>query len=154
MTLQRRPHRLSLDAEFGVYSTQVERLWEQMVGSRSGHPRFAPPVVQPPVDVYYTPDEVVAILEIPGMRGQEVHLEVEPDRLTIRGEKWGRHCPDEHVYSQIETVCGGFERIIQLPAAVDPEGTKLSYDDGYIEIHMPRAARQPGQRLVITVRQS
>jgi HSP20 family protein len=152
MTSQRRP--ISLEGEFRLLSTRVEHMWDQLTGGHGRHPHFGPSLLEPPVDVYSTPEAVMVIIEAPGMRGQEVRLEIEPDRLTIQGEKRGRHCPEEHVYSQLEIVCGRFERTVQLPAMVDPEGAQLSYDDGYIEVRLPRAARQPGQRLRITVRQS
>ena len=87
------------------------------------------------------------------MRDQEIHLEIDGTRLTIMGEKQGRSCAKDGLYSQLEIACGPFSRTIDLPCEVNPEGVQLTYDDGYVEIRLPRIQRTLDRRVRITLRQ-
>lgn len=154
MATQRQLGQHRPESDFTHITAHVERMWAQLVRGNLNQSRFNPTVIEPPVDVYQTESEVVVVVEIPGVRGQEVELEVDGDRLTVRGEKSGRACPTEHSYSQLEIACGQFERSVRLPAEVDPQGTTLSYEDGFIEIRMPRTTRRQERLIKITLRQS
>jgi HSP20 family protein len=145
------PH-ISVAEEFDEFTLRVERLWTQLKLGRIQQPQYSPRFVRPAVDVYQTNDAVVVLVEAPGMRGRDLRLELEADELTISGEKPGKSCTEEGVFSQLEIARGPFSRTIHLPSAVDPEAIALSYDDGYIEIRMPRVAQRVERHVQITLR--
>ena len=145
--------RRSLDAEFGRLATHADRVRGQLAVGRPNAPQFSPSALEPPIDVYQTREAVVILVEAPGMRDQEILLQVEPDRLTIQGHKRNLRGSHEHVYSQMEIACGPFQRKVELPVEVDPEGAAVRYNDGYIEIRLPRVARRLERRIRIIVRQ-
>ncbi|MGI8551249.1 MAG: Hsp20/alpha crystallin family protein [Dehalococcoidia bacterium] len=153
MPTERRLAHRGYSSETDHLAAHIERMWGQLRRGYPDQPQFSLPVLKPPVDIYQTADSVVVIVEIPGIRDQEVWLEVETDRLRIHGEKRNRHCSGEHLYSQMEITCGQFERSLDLPSPIDPQRTSLRYDDGYIEIRLPRVQRQTEQHLRIVVRQ-
>jgi HSP20 family protein len=132
----------------------VERLWSQVLRGRPQQPQYSPAALKPAVDVYQTRDSVVVVIEAPGMRDQELRLAFEPGRLTISGEKRSRSCTAEGVFHQVEIACGLFTRTVELPVPVDPDGIQLSYEDGYIEIRLPKVAGRNERRVRITLRQS
>jgi HSP20 family protein len=139
--------------ESGEFTVRVERLWTQLRLGRIQQPQYSPRFVRPAIDIYQTDDSVVVVVEAPGMRNQDLRLELEAGRLTISGEKPGKTCGENGVFDQLEITRGSFSRTVQLPAEVDPDGVKLSYDDGYIEIRLPRVARHLERRVRITLRQ-
>lgn len=142
-----------LDSGFGQFSDYADQLWGQFLGGNPRQPAFRPSAFQPPVDVCQTPDSVIVLIEVPGMRGQEVRLELGVNRLTIGGKRSHRRCSDAPVYSQMEIACGQFERTVLLPSEVDPERAEVRYDDGYIEIRLPRLAHRIEQHFrVIALR--
>lgn len=143
--------RTQLRSEFDHLTAHIERMWGQLLGGRPYHPQFSPPLLAPAVDVYETDQEVVVIVETPGMRDQDVLLEVDSDTLTIRGEKRrpGEDC--SHTYYQMEITSGPFQRSLRLPSEVDPQGANLRYDDGYIQIRLPRVSRRLERRVRINV---
>ena len=143
----------SLDAEFNRLATYADQVWGQLAVGRPNVPQFSPSVLEPPIDVYQTESEVVVVVEAPGMRDQEVSLEVEAGRLTIYGHKRNLHSSHKHLYSQMEIACGPFQRTVDLPVEVDPEGAVVRYNDGYIEIRLPRVVRRIERRIRIIVRQ-
>jgi HSP20 family protein len=155
MVSQRRSNDRSLDlqGDFDYLTAHVEHLWRQLLQGDPNQPQYSPAVLKPPVDVFQTPDGVVVIVEIPGVRDQELHLDVEPNRIIIRGEKRNRQCADAHGYSRMEITCGSFARVVDLPVEIDPDGTSVSYDDGYVEIRLPRMQRRLERRVHIRVQQ-
>jgi HSP20 family molecular chaperone IbpA len=145
--------RFAVREDFDEFAVHVERLWSQLRRGSLQQPHYNPSFVRPAIDVYQTGDRVVVVIEAPGMRNRQLHLELEGNRLTISGEKQGRSCAKDGLYSQLEIACGPFSRTIELPCEVDAENISLDYDDGYIEIRLPRIQRPLERRVRITLRQ-
>ena len=145
--------RLQAGGDFDDLTAHVESLWSQLLRGRPQQPQYSPTAVRPAVDVYQTADAVVVVVEAPGMRDQEIRLELEAGRLTIRGEKRNRYSNAAHLYNQMEIACGPFSRTVDLPSEVDAERVTLHYADGYVEIRLPRVPRRTERRVRITLRQ-
>lgn len=145
--------RRRLSSDFDHMAEHLEQMWEHMLGGGPGNPRFAPPIIEPPTDVYQTQDEIVVLIEIAGMRDQEVEIQLDGRRMIIRGVKLDRrvHSPGR-VYNAMEIHYGPFERVVLLPADVDQEQVAVQYDDGLLQITLPKRARQLQRRVRITVR--
>ena len=140
-------------SEFDQLQQQFDRLWDRLAGSRPGHPHFRQQLWEPPTDIYQTSDTVVVVLEVGGMRGQDVELSISDDRLTIRGERRDPHQGSDRVYAQMEMPCGPFERTVTLPAGVDGERAEVRYEDGLLEIALPKRQLVAPRRLRVTVRE-
>ena len=140
-----------LSSEFDYLRQQVDEMWDRLKGGQSGRPRYCPPILEPPVDVYETAEHVVIIAEIPGIGEEEVEMEVHGDHLHFRGQKNDHHAAPGHRHSQIEICYGSFERALKVPAEVDPEGAEVSYDDGFLKIVLPKSQQQKRQ-VKVTVR--
>jgi HSP20 family protein len=147
-------------SEFEHLHEHIERMWERLAGGHPGQPRFQPPVIEPPADVYETADAVVVVIEIPGVRGQDVELSFAEGRMMVRGEKRDLHHHEqlqhhrERIYSQMEIARGVFERVVPLPAPVDTEQVAVDYDDGLLRIVMPKRQAVSARRIKVTVRES
>lgn len=93
----------------------------------------------PLVDMYETKDDLVLRVDLPGIREKDVSVSITGDWLTIRGE---RRVEDEQQGQQdlhVERVYGKFERLVQLPVAVQADKVKATYRDGVLEITLPKA---------------
>lgn len=148
--------RSRLSSEFEHVAEHLEQMWDQLVSrghGLPGGPRFVPAVIEPPTDVYQTDGEIVVLMEVAGMRDQEVEIQLDGRRMTVRGEKRDRrsHHPGR-VYNTVEIHYGPFQRAILLPADVDTESVTVQYDDGLLQITLPKRAVQPERRVRITVR--
>jgi HSP20 family protein len=142
---------ISVAEEFDEFTLRVERLWTQLKMGRIQQPQYSPRFFRPAVDVYQTGDAVVVIVEAPGMRGRDLRIELNADQLTISGERPGKSCKEGGVFSQLEIARGPFSRSVRLPATVDPDAISLSYEDGYIEIRLPRVEQRLERRVQITL---
>ena len=138
-------------SEFDHLHEHIEKMWDRLTGGHPGQPRFGPPIIEPPADVYETEDSVVVVIEISGMRGQDVELNIADSRLTVRGERRESHLHPQRVYTQVEIGCGPFERAIALPSPVEGDRAAVRYEDGLLEITLPK--RQPAaiRKIKVTV---
>lgn len=80
---------------------------------------------------------VVAVAEVPGMDADRLELSVEPERLTIRGE---REAEDRSSgsYHRRERGWGKFARSVRLPADLDPAQAAATARNGLLTVHIPR----------------
>ena len=138
-------------SEFEGIRRRMERTWQQMLGP-PGSPRFCLPVIEPPADIYETAESVVVIVEIAGINDQDVEISIEGNSLTIRGQREDRQRHPSRLYSQMEICCGPFQRILGLPAEVDADKATATYDDGFLEIVLPKVKRQVNRHVRITIR--
>lgn len=148
--------RRRLSSDLDRVAEPLERMWGQLVNRGPGEPhspRYAPPVIEPPTDVYETEGEIVALMEIAGMRSQDVEIQLDGRRMTVRGIKRDRRTYQSSCsYSVVEIPYGPFVRTLLLPAEVDPEQVSVQYDDGMLEIRLPKRARETQRRVRITFR--
>ena len=115
--------------------TEVNRLFENFLerpASATGR------VWVPPVDMYATKDELVLTLELPGISEKDVSVSITGDLLTVKGERRFEQQMKEQDLLHVERTYGKFERVIQLPMAVQADHVKATYRDGVLEIKLPK----------------
>ncbi|MES2493408.1 MAG: Hsp20/alpha crystallin family protein [Pseudomonadota bacterium] len=100
----------------------------------------------PALEVHQTDDLVEITAELPGVREEDIDLQVEDGVLTLSGEKRSHRTDQEHGYS--ERSYGRFERTISLPANIDEDACRAEFRDGVLRIALPRAAeKQRGRKI-------
>ncbi len=146
----------SLFPEFQRLQAYMDEMWARLTGGQLGGPRYCPPVIEPPVDIYETSEDVVVLAEVAGISDEEVEVLVQGDRLTFRGEKNDRHADPNHRHSQMEICYGLFQRDLVLPAEVDASGVEVSYADGFLKFVLPKRLQQTSRqvRVVVPVRKA
>lgn len=103
----------------------------------------------PPVDFVEADGEYVLSVELPGMKKDDVAVEVEDDRLVLRGEKKEekeRKGARWHLY---ERSYGSFERSFTLPRSVETADVKADFEDGVLTVHLPKREEARGRRVEI-----
>ncbi|KAL4066186.1 HSP20-like chaperone [Scleroderma yunnanense] len=80
---------------------------------------------------------IIASFELPGLKCEDVSIEVHQNRLTVSGEF---HKTETHEEGYIirEQRQGKFSRTIQLPAGVKPEDVKAKMENGLLSITFPK----------------
>lgn len=93
---------------------------------------------QPKVDVFQTKQEVVILVDLPGIeRAGDVKVHVEPRQVTLRGSFSNRfHNIQREQFALSERSRGDFEREIALPIRVRTDKTRALYRQGVLEIHL------------------
>lgn len=132
----------------------IERIWERLTLGADAVAGFCATGVEPPADVLQTADQVIVRIEIAGLRGSELDVEVEGDRLTVRGIKQEPSHPTDARYTQMEIMGGTFEKTVTLPGQVNAAEASVSYANGFLEIHLPRVLRATERHMRVTVRRA
>ena len=100
----------------------------------------------PPVDMFETADDLVLTVEIPGIREKEVSVSITGDLLSIKGERrWEPDAKDgkDNTVLHVERAYGQFERMIQLPFAV--QGDKVGVIEEVVRGRGERAGSEPNR---------
>ena len=92
----------------------------------------------PAIDLYQTDDEVVVKAAIPGVKADEVQINVTSDVLTIKGEVKQKNEVKEKAYHLREQRWGAFERSVALPTDVKADQAKADFEDGVLTITLPK----------------
>jgi HSP20 family protein len=104
----------------------------------------------PPLDLYQTNDNLVAVLEIPGMRKEDIEISLHDGMLTIAGERQGQS-PEGESTERSERFSGKFRRSISLPTRVDAGKVGATYKDGILVVTLPKAEEAKPKKVEVTV---
>jgi len=91
-----------------------------------------------PVDLYETDDEVVVKASLPGVKSDDVHISVTGDHLTIKGETREEKEETGKEFYRKERRYGSFQRVLTLPSSVVADQAKADFEDGVLELHLPK----------------
>jgi HSP20 family protein len=120
----------------------MEDVWRRPFPSLFGRDRWLPirplSIRMPSLDVYEEKDSVVVKAELPGMKKEEVEVNLAGENLTIKGEKKEDKEVKEDDYYRRERSYGSFLRTIALPCDVKSDEITASFKDGVLEIRMPK----------------
>lgn len=100
--------------------------------------RFSPRTWLPAIDIYETDRQMVVLVELAGVRTEEIEVLFERNMLTIKGDRKDIKQGIRRTYSQMEILWGPFEREVTLPTNVDTERIEASYEGGILEIVLPK----------------
>jgi HSP20 family protein len=128
---------------------EMGRLIGEVVSRKPPAVRFSPKTWQPAIDVYETDSEVVVLVELAGVKEDEIEVTVHNGVLTIKGERKDIKQGIKRTYSQMEILWGPFERDITLFANVNVDGIKAFYEAGILEVALPKLGEEKPRRVNI-----
>ena len=105
----------------------------------------------PAMDLVETEEHFVLKADLPGMTEGDVNIEVERNVLTISGERKTEHEAKKDGYYRIERSAGTFARSLTLPEGVDADAVTASFDNGVLEVRIPKPAEAKPRRVQIGV---
>jgi len=103
----------------------------------------------PAVDMYQTDNEIVVKAALPGIKAEEVQINITGDVLTLKGEVKQSEEVKEKVYHIHEQRWGAFERTIILPANVVADKAKADFENGILSITLPKAEEAKPKTITI-----
>ena len=106
---------------------------------------------QPPTDVFETPSHFIVRIEIPGVRVPDFTIHLDERNLVVRGRRTESFMGSRRTFKQMEINYGHFERVIPLPGPLDLEQARAAYEQGFLEIAIPRTRRGRTHAVQVTV---
>jgi len=108
----------------------------------------------PALEIYEKEDKFVLRAEVPGMTKDDVDISVLGDTLTIKGERKTESEVKDEDYHRCEMCYGKFSRAVTLPSAVQAGKVAATYDNGILEITLPKAAEAKPKKVEVKVKEA
>ena len=100
----------------------------------------------PLLDVRETDGEYLVLVDLPGVKSDEVTIEVSDHVLSISGSRARTEIGEAQLS---ERPFGSFVRTLTLPQGVDAEKIEANYTDGVLELHVPKPSEQQPKNITI-----
>lgn len=108
--------------------------------------------VFPVVDIFEDENSVVMKLDLPGIRKEDIEINIEESLLTIRGEKKaGAEEGEKRTYHMRERAFGKFSRAFTIGDTIDADSVKAEFNDGVLTLTMSRVVPPKPEKKVITI---
>jgi HSP20 family protein len=103
----------------------------------------------PALDISERKDAYLVTVELPGLKPEDLDITMEDGLLTIQGERQFTGESSEQQFHRVERRYGAFRRAITLPAHVMAEGIQASFEDGVLQILVPKAEEATPKRIQV-----
>ena len=132
---------------FDMFTPRLGRIFEDMSALENG----TAGTIVPAVNVEEDANELLLTAELPGMRREDIGIDLENNVLTINGEKIDDRGEDEadRRYHLWERKYGSFQRSFTLPRTVRTDEIAAEFEDGVLTVHMPKIEEAKGRRISI-----
>ena len=103
----------------------------------------------PTLDVWEAENEVVYAFDLPGIPQDKINVEVEDGALTVSAERERSQEISNERFHRFERRFGSFSRTVGLPQGVSEDDIKASYQDGVLQIHVPKPEQPKPKRIQV-----
>ena len=105
----------------------------------------------PAMDLVETDAHFVLRADLPGLREEDVAIELEDSVLTLSGERKAEHEEKQEGFYRVERAFGRFSRSLTLPKGIDPEAVTASFSNGVLEVRIPKPEVRKPRKISIAV---
>jgi len=102
--------------------------------------RAAGSIWRPVVDVRETDKDIIVHAELPGLKKDDININIEDNVLTLSGERSHTEKTENERYHRIERSYGKFQRSFALPENTDPSTIQANFENGVLELTVPKSA--------------
>ena len=124
--------------------SELNRLHDQLFGAAPAEQAF-----RPAVDIHESETAFTVTAELPGVKSEDLHVDIEKNTLTLRGERKLERDEERDGYRRVERVYGSFVRSFSLPDTVDTEAIDAKLSDGLLHLTIPKVAAPSPRRIEI-----
>jgi HSP20 family molecular chaperone IbpA len=108
----------------------------------------ARPTVRPAVDIYENKDELLLVIDLPGVSRDQVFIDLDKDTLSIVGKRPAEPPEGSRVLAG-QGFGWDFKRQFSVSQDIDMNGIKANLENGVLEVHLPRHERTKPRRIAI-----
>ena len=137
-------------------TSELDRVFEQPFAAAFRWPSvrgFAPPDASwaPQIDVFERDDRLVTKVDLPGLKKEDVKVEVTDGYLAISGDRKTETEEEKDNVYRCERSYGSFYRAVPLPEGAKLEDVKATFTDGVLEVSVPLPAKSEAKSRTIKI---
>lgn len=103
----------------------------------------------PPLNVFRKGDDIVIVIEVPGVRKDDLQVQVKGNAIRIAGAKSVEYGERVSLHRR-ERMAGTFDRTVTVPVEIDADNIRAECRDGILALHLPRAERDKPKSIAIS----
>ncbi|NIL98802.1 MAG: Hsp20 family protein [Planctomycetales bacterium] len=115
---------------------ELEGLWDRFGGGDEGW--LTPPRFVPTVDVVEAENQFEVTVDLPGLKPEEVNVELHEGELWISGKREEKKEEKGKTYHRIERRHGEFRRVFPLPSTINEEAIEAKFENGVLKVTVPK----------------
>lgn len=138
-----------LNRALNGWANEVNTLFDSLLGSATESGIRPSGDFTPRMDIYEADEKYVLSLDLPGVKSDDVQIELEDNNLVIHGTRQGVQESQGERYHRVERVFGEFRRSVQLPRGVDREQIAADYQDGVLSVTLPKTRDKATRKIQI-----
>ncbi len=128
---------------------EMDRLFDRFFEPQWGEFPAALGEWVPSLDLSETKDAFVVKVEVPGMDPKDIHVSLQENFLTIKGEKKQEKEEKDERYHRVERSYGAFTRSVRLPVAVDGSKVDAAFKNGLLTVTLPKTPGAKGTTIPV-----
>ena len=141
--------RLNPLRDFPVFHNNISRVLDDFFPDVAPRVKSGEKAWRPVVDIHETESSTVIDIDLPGVKKEEITINVEDNILTISGERVTESEAEKEDYFRRERFYGKFRREFTLPTSVDHEKITADYLDGVLKIEIPKPEEKKPKSIAI-----
>lgn len=138
---------------FRQFEDRFRRFFEGFEPLRTfGEENWSLATWSPACDIYETDDEIVVKAELPEVKKEDVHVSIENNALTIRGERKFSEETKKENWRRVERSYGEFMRSFTLPSFVDASKVNAEFKDGMLRVTLQKREETKPKQIEVKVK--
>ena len=105
--------------------------------------------VSPSVDIFEVGNDIVVKAEVPGMKKEDIEVNLTQDTITISGQKNEEEKVEKKDFYRLERSFGTFTRKLRLPEGAQTDKVKASFKNGVLEVRIPKSPTATAKKVSI-----
>lgn len=135
--------------ELDALQGEMNRVFDGFFGRGAGSAPVAGRRWVPAMDLVETDDSLVLRADLPGVKREQIEIEVKDGVLTVSGERRSESEDRREGYHRVERSFGRFSRSLGLPKGVSADSVSASFEDGVLEVTMPKPVEVQPTRIEV-----
>jgi HSP20 family protein len=134
----------------GGFDKLFDELWNSMYEARIARDEAENlPMQRPPLDVIEQDDAIVIRVNLPGIRPEDVDIQVDHELLTITGKVEDAQDGEDEKFTYRERRYGGFTRSLRVGDTLDTENAEATFEHGVLTLVLPKRPEAQPRRIAV-----
>ncbi len=149
-SLMKNSHSVPRNLPINEWANEVEQIFDRFLGKPLTNASvFGKEGFNPSLDISESEKEYLVHVDLPGVKSEDVKLEIHDDRLTISGKRELVHKEEGKNFHRVERSSGEFFRSVLLPNTVDHDKIVADFKDGVLEVRLPKVMKTQPKKITI-----